>query len=88
MDVNDITATGSKVHKGVVAVDPDVIPYGTRMFIVANDGSYVYGLSTAEDCGGAIQNNRLDLYFDTADQCFQFGVRDCTVYFLGDANWR
>lgn len=84
---DEITATGTRVRWGVVAVDPSVIPYGTRMFIVSNDGKYVYGLSTAEDCGGAIQGNRLDLYMDTDAECFQFGVRDCTVYFLGDASW-
>ncbi len=85
---DEITATGSHVRPGVVAVDPTVIPYGTRMFIVSNDGAYIYGVSTAEDCGGAIKNNRLDLYFETDPEFFQFGVRDCTVYFLGDANWR
>lgn len=85
---DDITATGSQVRTGVVAVDPTVIPYGTRMFIVANDGSYIYGLSTAEDCGGAIIGNRLDLYFETEDECWEFGIRDCTVFILGDANWR
>ena len=84
---DDYTATGTKVRVGVVAVDPSVIPYGTRMFIVANDGSYIYGLATAEDCGGSIIGNRLDLYMDTDAECFRFGVRECTVYFLGDANW-
>lgn len=85
---DETTATGSQVHPGVVAVDPTVIPYGTRMFIVTNDGAYIYGLSTAEDCGGAIIGNRLDLYFETEAECWKFGIRDCTVYFLGDANWR
>lgn len=79
---NDITATGTQVRVGTVAVDPAVIPYGTRMFIVTNDGTYIYGIGTAEDCGGAIQGNRLDLYFDTDAECWQFGVKDCTVYFL------
>ena len=77
-----ITATGTTVRTGTVAVDPKVVPYGTRMFIVTNDGSYVYGISTAEDCGGAIKQNRLDLYFGTDAECWQFGVRNCTVYFL------
>lgn len=77
------TATGTRVRIGTVAVDPTVIPYGTRMFIVANDGSYVYGLGTAEDCGGAIKGKRLDLYYPTNYECIQFGRRDCTVYFLG-----
>ena len=78
-----ITYTGTTVHIGTVAVDPRYIPYGTRMFIVANDGSYVYGISTAEDCGGAIKGDRVDLYFPTYNDCILFGVRDCTIYFLG-----
>ena len=82
-----ITATGTTVRVGTVAVDPTLIPYGTRMFIVTNDGRYVYGIGTAEDCGGAIKGNRLDLYYPTDAECFAFGRRDCTVYFLGDANW-
>ena len=85
---DEYTANGTRVKWGVVAVDPSIIPYGTRMFIVTNDGTCVYGLSTAEDCGGAIQNKRLDLYMPTTEECFKFGVKDCTVYFLGDANWK
>ena len=79
---NDITATGTTVRVGTVAVDPEVIPYGTRMFIVTNDGSYIYGIGTAEDCGGAIKGKRLDLYFETDAECWAFGVKGCTVYFL------
>lgn len=77
------TATGTTVRIGTVAVDPRYIPYGTRMFIVSNDGEYVYGIATAEDCGGAIKHDRIDLYFPTLTECFQFGRRDCTIYFLG-----
>ena len=83
--VDFITATGTTVHWGTVAVDPKVIPYGTRMFIITNDGEYVYGLSTAEDCGGGVNGNHVDLYFPTVDSCFQFGVRECTIYFLGES---
>lgn len=78
-----ITATGTTVHWGTVAVDPSRIPYGTRMFIVANDGSYVYGIATAEDCGGDIKGDRMDLYMPTYEQCREFGRRRCTLYFLG-----
>ena len=78
-----ITATGTTVHMGTVAVDPRFIPYGTRMFIVSNDGEYVYGLAVAEDCGGAIKRDRMDLYFPTYEECIQFGFRSCTIYFLG-----
>lgn len=77
-----ITATMTRVRIGTVAVDPRIVPYGTRMFIITNDGAYVYGASTAEDCGGAIKGKRLDLYFPTHEECIQFGRRDCTVYFL------
>ena len=76
------TATGTIARVGAIAVDPDVIPYGTRMFIVSADGSITYGVATAEDCGGAIQGNRIDLFFDTYEACIQFGVRDCDVYLL------
>jgi uncharacterized protein YabE (DUF348 family)/3D (Asp-Asp-Asp) domain-containing protein len=78
-----ITATGTTVHMGTIAVDPSVIPYGTRMFIVSKDGRYIYGVSTAEDCGKSIKNKKVDLYFPTYDACIQFGVRDVYIYFLG-----
>lgn len=80
---DDWTATGTLARVGAIAVDPRMIPYGTRMFIVSNDGAYVYGIATAEDCGGSIKGNRIDLYFDTNYECFQFGRRDCTIYILG-----
>ena len=79
----EITSTGTKTHVGVVAVDPRVIPYGTRMFIVTKDGKYIYGVGTAEDCGGDIKNKRLDLFYETDAESRAFGVRDCWVYFLG-----
>ena len=76
------TAIGTLCRVGAIAVDPTVIPYGTRMYIVSNDGVYIYGVAVAEDCGGSIKGNRIDLYFDTTDECWEFGIRDCTVYFL------
>lgn len=79
---NEWTSTGTHVRVGVVAVDPDVIPYGTRMYIVSNDGRYIYGEAVAEDCGSSIKNNRIDLYFETDAECWAFGIRNCTVYFL------
>ena len=78
-----VTSTGTVVHWGTVAVDPRYIPYGTRMFIMASDGSYVYGIATAEDCGGDIKGDRMDLYMPTYEQCMEFGRRRCTLYFLG-----
>ncbi len=76
------TATGTTVRVGAIAVDPKLIPYGTRMFIVTNDGKYVYGIATAEDCGGGIKGDQVDLYFPTTKECFQFGKRSVTIYFL------
>lgn len=79
----DYTAIGTLCRVGAIAVDPNVIPYGTRMYIVSNDGKYIYGIAVAEDCGGAIKGNRIDLYFDTVEECNIFGIRNCQVYFLG-----
>lgn len=76
------TYSGTVARVGAIAVDPKVIPIGTKMYIVSNDGQYVYGYCVAEDTGGSIIGNRVDLYFDTFDECWDFGVRTCTVYIL------
>lgn len=75
------TATGTTVHRGTVAVDQRYIPLGTRMFIVTEKGSYVYGIAKAEDTGMR-GDNKLDLYMDTYAECINFGRRDCKVYIL------
>ena len=79
------TATGTQARVGAIAVDPQCIPYGTRMFIVSVDGEYIYGIATAEDCGSKeyIHDTRIDLHFDTYAECRRFGARWCKVYFLG-----
>lgn len=73
------TASGTAVHVGTVAVDKSVLPLGTRMYIVAG-GSVVYGLAVAEDTG--VKGNKIDLFYNTYDECIQFGRRTCTVYIL------
>lgn len=75
------TATGTAVRVGTVAVDKNVIPLGTRMYIVTADGRTVYGMAVAEDTG--VRGNIVDLYYDTYQQCINFGRRSCTVYILG-----
>jgi len=80
---NAITATGTKARVGEVAVDPKFIPLGTKMFIVLSDGSLIYGYCVAEDTGGAVKGNIVDLFFDTLAECYAFGRRNCTVYVLG-----
>ena len=76
------TYSGTIARVGAIAVDPTVIPLGTRMYIYSNDGEYIYGVATAEDTGSSIKGNKIDLYFDTFDECWIFGIRDCTVYIL------
>lgn len=77
-------STGVSPQPGYVAVDPDEIPYGTKMYIVSADGKYVYGYAIAADTGGFINGNRtdMDLFFDTKTECINFGRRDIKVYFL------
>lgn len=71
-----ITATGIPAVRGVVAVDPDVIPLGTRLFIPG------YGEAVAADTGGAIIGNKIDLVMDSYGEAMDFGRRDVTVYVL------
>lgn len=74
------TASGTTVRVGVVAVDRNVLPLGTKVYVVSNDGMYVYGFAVAEDTG--VRGNTIDLFMDTNRECIQFGVRECTVYIL------
>lgn len=67
---------------GRVAVDPRVIPLGTRMYIETADGSLIYGYAVAADTGGAIKGNIVDLYFNTYQECVNFGRRAVKVYIL------
>lgn len=78
----NITYTGTEVQVGTVAVDPNFIPLGTKMYIVSADGEYVYGYAIAEDTGGAIKGKIVDLYFNTYDECITFGRRDVKIYVL------
>lgn len=81
------TATGASVRPGVVAVNPKQIPYHTKMWIVSNDGRFVYGYCSAEDTGGFIhftgkKATLCDLYMPSLDACSQFGRRAVTIYIL------
>ncbi|MCR4963881.1 MAG: G5 domain-containing protein [Firmicutes bacterium] len=70
------TATGTWPKVGTIAVDPRYIPLGTRVYI---DG---YGYATAEDTGGAIKGNIIDLYMNSYDECIRWGRRSTTLYIL------
>ncbi len=71
-----LTASGMKARVGVVAVDPKVIPLGTELYISG------YGYAIAGDTGGAIKGNKVDLFFDTLAECYQFGARNVEVYVI------
>jgi len=75
---NGITATGLRARKGIVAVDPRIIPLGTKLFIPG------YGEALAADTGGWIKNYRVDLCFETLEDCFNFGRRKIRVYLVED----
>lgn len=68
-----ITATGTRATQGrTIAVDPKVIPYGTE--VVINGHTYI-----AEDCGGAIGGNRIDIYFENHQDAINFGRQSANV---------
>lgn len=71
--MNGTTATGAPTGWGVVAVDPGVIPLGTRMEIPG------YGSGVAADTGGAIQGATIDLWFPTVEQARLWGRRTVTI---------
>ncbi len=79
------TSTGKVPEPGYVAVDPDIIPYGSKLWITSDDGRYVYGYAIAADTGGFTWNGSgtlVDLYFNSEAECFQFGRRAVTIYVL------
>ena len=75
---NGYTYTGMKAERGVVAVDPTVIPLYTRVYVEG------YGPAIAADIGGAIKGDKIDLCFDTVQEALDWGRRPVTVYILAD----
>ena len=70
------TASGTLVRRGVIAVDPDVIPLGTHVFIPG------YGEAVAEDIGSSIRGHRIDVAFDTHEEALSFGRRDLEIIII------
>lgn len=70
------TAMGTEIRYGVAAVDPNVIPLGTRLYIEG------YGYARAEDTGGAIKGNKIDLVFGSKSQSNNWGRRTVRVTIL------
>lgn len=76
------TATGTIARPGVIAVDPSVIPLGTRVYIESMDGWPSYGYAVAEDTGSAIVGHIVDLFYDSHQTALDFGRRNVRVYIL------
>lgn len=76
------TAMGTRARVGAVAVDPRVIPLGSKLYIESMDGFASYGYATAEDTGGAIKGNRIDLFYNSNAEANRFGRRNVRVYVL------
>lgn len=80
-----ITATGMKAKKGIIAVDPKVIPLHTKMYVeILDKNTPDYGFCMAGDVGGAIKGNKIDLYYDSQEYVDRFGVKKARVYILHD----
>lgn len=71
------TATGTKAKYGTLAVDPRIIPYGTKVYI-----KELGKVFTAEDCGGGIKGNKVDIYMNSESDCRSWGVRTITLQIL------
>lgn len=78
------TASGRTPMPGHIAVDPKEFPYGTELYVVSADGSYVYGYCVAADTGGFVKmgNTDIDLYMDNEDMCDDWGNRGVKIYVL------
>jgi 3D (Asp-Asp-Asp) domain-containing protein len=70
------TATGTTPRKGTVAVDPSVIPLGTKLYIEG------YGYGVAEDTGGRIKGKIVDVYFTSEAECVKWGRRNVKVHIV------
>ena len=75
-----ITSTGVKPVVGrTIAVDPKVIPYGTKVYIPQLNKVFI-----AEDCGSAIKGNRIDIFMNSYDECMNWGYKDITIIILNN----
>lgn len=77
-------ATGVSPQPGYIAVNPNVIPYGTKMYIKSSDGEYIYGYAVAADTGNFVNSrpNNVDLFMSSKAACTAFGRRNVEIYIL------
>lgn len=75
--VTNRTSVGAPLKKGVIAVDPRVIPYYTKLYVPG------YGFGQALDTGGAIKGNRIDLAMGSKSEALKYGRKNIKIYLLG-----
>lgn len=75
---NNVTATGKEVYEGIIAVDPKIIPLGTEVEI-KDLGKFI-----AEDTGGKIKGNRIDIYFSSKTEAKKFGKQGIWLRMIKD----
>lgn len=82
------TRSGIKIEVGtgikVIAVDPNVIPLNSKVYVEGLNGAWDYGHAIAADTGSAIKNLKIDLYMDTHEEALQWGRKKVNVYVLGE----
>ena len=80
------TSSGLKIVPGtgmkVIAVDPNVIPLGSKVYVEGLNGAGDYGYAVAADKGSAIKNNKIDLYMDTHEMALKWGRKSVKVYVI------
>lgn len=79
-----ITYSGTKARPGVIAVDPRVIPLGSKVYVESTDGTSDYGFAIAEDTGSAIKGNRVDIFIGDRKSALRYGRRNVRVYVIED----
>ena len=81
-----VTASGLKIIPGtnmkVIAVDPNIVPLGTKVYVEGLNGAKDYGYAIAADTGSAIKDLKIDLYMDTHEKAYQWGRKNVKVYVI------
>ncbi len=77
-------STGVAPQPGYIAVNPKVIPYGTKLYIKSADGRFTYGFAIAADTGGFVRSHptNVDLFFATRSACTSFGRQNVQIFIL------
>jgi 3D (Asp-Asp-Asp) domain-containing protein len=82
----NLTHIGTQVRPGIIAVDPKLIPLGSKVYIEFADGHGVYAV--AEDTGGAIKGKRIDIAFADRAEAKRFGIQNVKVYVINEGKTR